>query len=106
VCGYFDFEELVIDESEYKALMEWYWWGKTKVLREKMVPVPFCPPQISHERALDCTWDPTMKHWQLTISGMPQSMCFLSLTIVHYDYKSLNTTVIILCFKMNIGITA
>jgi hypothetical protein len=29
------------------SMLEWYWQGKTKVLGEKSVPVPLCPPQIS-----------------------------------------------------------
>jgi hypothetical protein len=30
------------------APVEWNWQGKTEVLGEKPVPVPFCPPQIPH----------------------------------------------------------
>ena len=30
------------------SMLEWYRQGKTKVLGEKSVPVPLCPPQISH----------------------------------------------------------
>jgi hypothetical protein len=29
--------------------VEWNWQGKTKILAEKPVPVPRCPPQIPHE---------------------------------------------------------
>jgi hypothetical protein len=42
--------------NEYGALVEWYWQGKTEVLGEKTVPVPLCPPQISHR----LTWDRTL----------------------------------------------
>jgi hypothetical protein len=34
---------------------EWNWQGKTEVLTEKIVPVPLCPSQISHQ----LTWDRT-----------------------------------------------
>jgi hypothetical protein len=53
---------------EYEARVDWYWQGKTEVLGEKPVPVPFCPPstkpvtprrdagdwakRLSHESAL------------------------------------------------------
>jgi hypothetical protein len=33
-----------------------YWKGKTEELREKPVPVPLCPPQISH----GLTWERTL----------------------------------------------
>jgi hypothetical protein len=35
------------------ALAEWYYNGKTKVLRGKPVPLPLCPSQIPHGLALD-----------------------------------------------------
>jgi hypothetical protein len=41
------------DEEEYGALVQLYRQGKTEVLGEKPVPVPICPPQISH----GLTWD-------------------------------------------------
>jgi hypothetical protein len=31
-----------------RPTMEWYWKGKTKELREKLVPVSLCPPEIPH----------------------------------------------------------
>ena len=37
------------------APVEWNWQGKTEVLGEKPVPVPLCPPQISHGLARDRT---------------------------------------------------
>jgi hypothetical protein len=30
------------------TLVEWYWQGETEELGEKPVPVPLCPPQITH----------------------------------------------------------
>jgi hypothetical protein len=39
--------------NDYGTLVEWYWQGKTEVLREKPVPVPLCAAQIL--RGL--TWD-------------------------------------------------
>jgi hypothetical protein len=36
------------DTWAWRATAEWYWWGKTKEVREKPVPVPLCPPQIPH----------------------------------------------------------
>jgi hypothetical protein len=32
----------------WRMMVEWYWQGKTEEHREKPVPVPLCPPQISH----------------------------------------------------------
>jgi len=37
---------------EYSALVEKYGEGKTEVIWEKSVPVPFCPPRIP--RRMDC----------------------------------------------------
>jgi hypothetical protein len=34
---------LSISQSEYGAMVEWSWLGKTEELREKPVPVPLCP---------------------------------------------------------------
>jgi hypothetical protein len=31
--------------NEYEVLVEWYWQGRIKVLLEKSVPLPFCPPR-------------------------------------------------------------
>jgi hypothetical protein len=49
-----------IDEDDYfcpfpsnEAPVERNWQGKTEILGEKPVPVPFCPPQIPH----GLTWD-------------------------------------------------
>jgi hypothetical protein len=33
----------------WRAMVKWYWQGKAEELREKLVPVPFCPPQIPHQ---------------------------------------------------------
>jgi hypothetical protein len=33
---------------EYEALVELYLFGKTRVLGDKPVPLPFCLPQILH----------------------------------------------------------
>jgi len=30
------------------AMVEWYWQGKVEVLGKRRVPLPFCPPHISH----------------------------------------------------------
>jgi hypothetical protein len=35
------------------AQVEWYWPPKTDVFKEKLVPVPLCPPQIPHRLARD-----------------------------------------------------
>jgi hypothetical protein len=37
--------------NEYAVLLKDY--GENKVLREKLVPVPYCPPQIPKRLALD-----------------------------------------------------
>jgi len=40
---------------EYGALVELHWFGKTRVLGDKPVPVLFCLPQIPH----GLTWNRT-----------------------------------------------
>jgi len=47
-----------------EALVEWCWWRKIEVLKEKPVPVPFCPPQISGDR----TWVFSVTGWWLSYS--------------------------------------
>ena len=39
----------------YGASAERYWQGKTELFREESVPVPICPPQISHRMICDRT---------------------------------------------------
>jgi hypothetical protein len=46
------------DEDE--ALGEWYWQANTGVLEEKPVPLPICPPQITHGQ----TWARTRPQWR------------------------------------------
>ena len=41
--------------TEYAALVEWYWHAKSEVFRQKPVPVPLCPTQISHGLAWNWT---------------------------------------------------
>jgi hypothetical protein len=48
------------------AAVESHWWGKTKELREKLVPVPLCPPQIPHKLPLERTWTSAVRIKQLT----------------------------------------
>jgi hypothetical protein len=60
------------------------------------------PSQITHELAWDCTWDSKVKGWGPTTSGMAQPMLFFFSTIDHFGDKPLNTTLIILWFKMYI----
>jgi len=35
-------------KNKYGALVEWQWKNDTKVLGEKPVPVPLCPPQTTY----------------------------------------------------------
>jgi hypothetical protein len=44
--------------------------GKTEVLGEKAVPVPLCPPQISHGLTWDRTRVSAVRVWRLTASDM------------------------------------
>ena len=41
--------------NEYGALVEWDWWGQTKVLRQNPVPLSLCPSQITYGLAWDQT---------------------------------------------------
>jgi hypothetical protein len=43
-----------VTATEYAVLMKDY--GENEVLREKLVPVPYCPPQIPDRLALERTW--------------------------------------------------
>jgi hypothetical protein len=40
--------------------------GKPKKLGEKLAPVPFCPPQISHDVNWNLTWVAAVKSQHLT----------------------------------------
>jgi hypothetical protein len=62
----------------YGALKEWYWQAKTKVLGEKSVPVPLCPPQIPHEVAWDWTQASEVRDLQATAwaMAMPLADCW------------------------------
>jgi hypothetical protein len=50
--------------------VEWNWQGKTEVLAEKPVPVPFCPPQIPHGLARDRTQASAVRGRRLTAWAM------------------------------------
>jgi hypothetical protein len=64
-----------------EQLMEWNWWGKTKVLGGgggvKPAPVPLYPPQIPHGLTRDRTWASTMRgqwHWAMTRPNVKVTM--------------------------------
>jgi hypothetical protein len=42
--------------NDYRALKEQYGQEKAKVLKEKTVTAPLCPPQIPQGLAWDQTW--------------------------------------------------
>jgi hypothetical protein len=52
------------------APVEWNWQGKTKVLGQKPVPVPLCPPQIPHGLSRDQTRASAVGGRRLTASAM------------------------------------
>lgn len=43
-----------VTATKYAVLMKDY--GENEVLREKLVPGPYCPPQIPNRLALERTW--------------------------------------------------
>ena len=70
-------EEEHVDEDEYRAVVEWYWQGKTELLGEKPVPVSLSPPQISHGLAWDRTLASAVRGRWLTAWATAQSVSFL-----------------------------
>ena len=48
-----------------EAPVEWNWQGKTEVLGEKPVPVPSCPPQITHGLSRDFFSCPVISLWSI-----------------------------------------
>jgi hypothetical protein len=56
----------VMTMNKYEKLVEWYWKGKTVVLREKPAPISRCSPQIPHGLVWDSTWDSRVRGRRLT----------------------------------------
>jgi hypothetical protein len=54
----------------WRAMVEWYIDGKTEELGGKPVPVPLCPPQISHRLTWVRTWASAVRGWWLTTWAM------------------------------------
>jgi hypothetical protein len=61
----------------WRATVEWYWQEKTEELGEKPVPVPLCPPQISHRLTRARTRASTVRGRRLTTWAMvrPTGIC-------------------------------
>jgi hypothetical protein len=55
-----------INEDEYGAFVEWYWQGKTYVLVEKRVPVPYDIAQTPRGLAWNRTGASAVKRRRLT----------------------------------------
>jgi hypothetical protein len=53
-----------------RITVEWCWQGKTEELRETLVPLPFCPPQIPHGLTQVCTWSYMVRGRRLTTWSM------------------------------------
>jgi hypothetical protein len=62
----------------YGAPVEWKWQGKTEALGEKPVPVPLCPPQISHGPTQNRTRSSTVRGRRLTTWVMARPSCHVS----------------------------
>jgi hypothetical protein len=60
---------------KYEAFVEWYWQGKTEVMRENLVPVPFCP-QMPLGLSWDWTWASTLRGWWWPIWAVAQFVRF------------------------------
>jgi len=54
------------DDDEYDSVMEWYWKGKTYVLGEEYIPVPFCSSEIPNGLARDRKPAPAVKGRRLS----------------------------------------
>jgi hypothetical protein len=59
-------------------VIEWFWLGKTYVLGEQPVPVPLCPPQISHTLSWDQTRVSTVWATSSTFAVGSNIRCSLS----------------------------
>jgi hypothetical protein len=53
-----------------RTTVECYWQGKAEELGEKPVPVPFCPPQITHELTRERNRDSAARGRRLTAWAM------------------------------------
>jgi hypothetical protein len=64
--------------------VEWKWQGKTEVLGEKHVPVPFCPPQIPHGLNGDRSRASAVRGRRLTACAMARPS--ISLYVIYYIF--------------------
>jgi hypothetical protein len=55
-----------------EAQVEWKWQEKTENLGEEPVPMPLCPPQISHGLNRDRTRDSAVRGQRLTAWAIAQ----------------------------------
>jgi hypothetical protein len=63
----------------WRAMVEWYWQGKTEELGEKPVPVQLCRPQIPHGLTRSWTQASAVTSQRLTVWVMaPIGICVLS----------------------------
>jgi hypothetical protein len=64
---------LLLDEDEYGASVEWQWQGKIEVFGEKPVLVQNSPPETSHVLVWDRTRASVVTGWRLTDWATAQS---------------------------------
>jgi len=69
-----------------RVLAQWFCQGKTEVLGEKFVPLPLCPPQISHGLAHDRTGSSAGRHQRLASWAMETGVIFIYVYIHIYVY--------------------
>jgi hypothetical protein len=77
ICRFPGFGHLSFDKSSMKMNI-WHRWnddrGRTALLEEKPVPMPFCPPQISHGLARDRNLVSAVRSHQSRSPGIYSSM--------------------------------
>jgi hypothetical protein len=66
----------------WRATVEWHWQGKPEELGEKPVPVPLCPPQISHGLTRARTRASAVTGRQLTTWAMARPCQSVSYTVM------------------------
>ena len=83
--------------TEYVALKEWCWQGKTKVQGQKSDPVPLCVQQISHGLTWDQSWASMVRCQQLPSWAMAQSL-MMEAQCSNTNNKMLTLTILTLLF--------
>jgi hypothetical protein len=72
--------------SVRRAMVEWYWQGKSDELGEMPVPATLCPPQIPDGLTWAQTLASTVRGWQLTAWAMARSWVILQTSLLFLSF--------------------